>query len=257
MLVEAAAALWHWAPNDELEGEFKSLIQTIGSLAAARRTEIAHGLVISEGGDNNHYLEPSFHSSRKRDQSQAPSYAYTSDQIRAFGHKFDLFASDVYQLTEKVRDWREATTKKKREASEAGRRRFRGPRLPADPLKLTLTEGMTRQVDAAIDALERGDFDVAITLAGAAEDMIHREGHHLFAGLRDNPRSKERIAEKKDWIALLNQERDCLKHGGADEMQIECFDAAMMIARAASKLEVWTPKMEDFRTWFLASLDNV
>jgi hypothetical protein len=32
------------------------------------------------------------------------------------------------------------------------RRRFRGPRLPAKPLKLTLSEGATRQVDAAIDA---------------------------------------------------------------------------------------------------------
>lgn len=137
------------------------------------------------------------------------------------------------------------------------RRRFRGPRLPADPIKLTLTEGVSRQVDAAIDAFERGDFAVAITLSGAAEGMIRREGYHLFAGLRDNPRSKERIAEKKDWIALLNRERDWLKHGGDDEMQIECFDAAMMIARAASKLEVWTPKMEDFRVWFLQNLDHV
>jgi hypothetical protein len=50
-------------------------------------------------------------------------------------------------------------------------RRFRGPRLPADPIKLTLTEGASRQVDAAIDALERGDFAVAVTLAGAAEGM--------------------------------------------------------------------------------------
>jgi hypothetical protein len=39
-------------------------------------------------------------------------------------------------------------------------------------------------------------------------------------------------------------------------MDIECFDAAMMVARAATKLEVWTPKMEDFRTWFMANLDN-
>jgi hypothetical protein len=136
------------------------------------------------------------------------------------------------------------------------RRRFRGPRLPADPLNLTLTEAATRQVDAAIDALERGKFDVALTLAGAAEGMIKRDGYHLFAGLRDNPRAKERIAEKKDWIAILNRERDWLKHGGDDVMEIECFDAAMMIARAASKLEAWTRRMEDFRVWFLKHLDD-
>ena len=66
------------------------------------------------------------------------------------------------------------------------RRRFRGPRLPVDPLKLTLAQAATRQVDAAIDALERGKFDIALTLAGAAEGMIERDGHHLFAGLRDD-----------------------------------------------------------------------
>jgi hypothetical protein len=96
------------------------------------------------------------------------------------------------------------------------------------------------------------------TLAGAAEGMLKREGGHLFAGLRDNPRAKERFDEKKGWIALLNRERDWLKHGGDDEIQIECFDAAMMVARAASTLEAeaWTPKMEAFRVWFLANLDN-
>ena len=135
-------------------------------------------------------------------------------------------------------------------------RRFRGPRLPADPIKLTLTDGATRQVEAAIDAFQRGKFDIALTLAGAAEGMLNRDSFHLFAGLRDNPRAKERFDKKKDWIAMLNRERDWLKHGGGDEMQIECFDSAMMIARAASTLEVWTPKMEDFRTWFLANLDN-
>jgi hypothetical protein len=99
---------------------------------------------------------------------------------------------------------------------------------------LTLSGGAARQVEAAITAFERSKFDIAVTLAGAAEGMLKREGYHLFVGLRDNPRYKERIAQKKDCIALLNRERDWLKHGDSDEMQIECFDAAMMIARAAS-----------------------
>jgi hypothetical protein len=139
------------------------------------------------------------------------------------------------------------------------RRRFRGPRLPAGPLNLTLTEAASRQVDAAIHAFERGKFDIAVTLAGAAEGMIESDGHHLFAGLRDNPRAKERFARQKDWINTLNREFYWLKHGGDDAMEIACFDAAMMIARAASKLEAkdWTPKMEDFRNWFLNNLDAV
>ncbi len=124
--------------------------------------------------------------------------------------------------------------------------------MPVDPLMLTLAQGASRQVDAAIDALERGEFDIAITLAGAAEGMFNREGTFVFAALRDNPRSKERFAEKQDWVTLLNRERDWLKHGGAEAIQIECFDAAMMVARATSKLEAkdWTKKMEEFRFGF-------
>jgi hypothetical protein len=114
----------------------------------------------------------------------------------------------------------------------------------------------TRQVEAAIDALERGNFDIAATLAGAAEGMIRRDGNHLFAYMRDHPRAKERF-EKKDWINTLNRELYWLKHGADSAMDIECYDAAMMIARAASKLEVWTPKMEDFRAWLLKNLDDL
>lgn len=139
------------------------------------------------------------------------------------------------------------------------RRRFRGPRLPAEALNLTLRQAASRQVLAAMDALERGQFDVSVTLAGAAEGMIKREVNYLFAALRDNPRAKERFAEQKDWIKQLNREHYWLKHGGDDEMTISAFDAAMMITRALSKLETqdWTPKMEEFRVWFLKNLDQV
>ena len=97
VLIEAAAALWHWAPNDDLEADFRQLIKVVGSEAAARRNEIAHGLVVDEGIGNNYYLVPSYHSSRKRDHSQEPSYTYTSDQIRAFRDRFELFASAVWR----------------------------------------------------------------------------------------------------------------------------------------------------------------
>lgn len=47
-------------------------------------------------------------------------------------------------------------------------------------LHLTLERAMSRQVDAAIDALVAGNFDIALTLAGAAEGMIERTGLHMF-----------------------------------------------------------------------------
>jgi hypothetical protein len=39
-------------------------------------------------------------------------------------------------------------------------------------ITLTKADAATRQIDAAIEALLHDRFDIAITLAGAAEDMI-------------------------------------------------------------------------------------
>lgn len=125
---------------------------------------------------------------------------------------------------------------------------------PETPLALTKTQGATRQTEAAIEALVRGDFDIAITLAGAAEGMLERDGPHMFSFLRDSPRVEH--VETKVWIATLNLERDWLKHsGGAESLLLERGHAAFMIARAASKLDKWTPRMEEFKEWLLKNLD--
>ncbi|MET4513744.1 hypothetical protein [Bradyrhizobium sp. I1.7.5] len=136
--------------------------------------------------------------------------------------------------------------------------------LPESPLQididaslfLTLHKAATRQVDAAIDALQAGDFDVALTLAGAAEGMIERTGHRMFGWLKLHPKAMERFTQR-EWITILNTERDWLKHGGQPSMQISVAEAAFMIARAASKLEDWTPKMVAFKIWLLANLDRI
>jgi hypothetical protein len=136
--------------------------------------------------------------------------------------------------------------------------------LPETPLQieigaslfLTLHKAATRQVDAAIDALQAGDYDVALTLAGAAEGMIARTGHHMFGWLKQHPKALQRFTEK-EWISILNIERDWLKHGGQPTMQISCAEAAFMVARAASKLEEWTPKMVAFKIWLLANVDSI
>jgi hypothetical protein len=128
--------------------------------------------------------------------------------------------------------------------------------IPLGTLKLTRVEAMTRQIETAIAALQRGDYDVAVTLAGAAEGMIQRDGPHMFAYLRDSPRVQGKFS-KKDWITTINRELYWLKHGGQNEMEIECADAAFMIARAATKLEKWTPKMEEFRVWLKNNIDAI
>jgi hypothetical protein len=128
--------------------------------------------------------------------------------------------------------------------------------VPAGSLNLSLNDAATRQTNAAIAALERGMFDIAMTLAGAAEGMIKRDGVHMFQGLRAHPRALERFSEK-EWISILNMERDWLKHGGDAEMAIDRAAASFMIARAMSKLEQWTPQMDEFKIWFLANLDDL
>jgi hypothetical protein len=128
--------------------------------------------------------------------------------------------------------------------------------VPTRSLKLSLAEAATRQTNAAIAAFEAGMFDVAMTLAGAAEGMIQREGVHMFQGLRAAPRALERFSQK-EWISILNMERDWLKHGGEAEMTIDRASTAYMIARAMSKLDQWSPAMDKFKIWLLANLDDL
>ncbi|WAC29244.1 hypothetical protein [Ancylobacter sp. SL191] len=127
---------------------------------------------------------------------------------------------------------------------------------PSLPLKLMREEAAIRQIEAAIAALECGEFDVAITLAGAAEGMFDlRKDGAIFDGLAGAERALERMC-RKEWIALLNMERDWLKHSSntIEPISIELFDAALMIARACSKVVKWTARMEEFRHWYVSWL---
>jgi hypothetical protein len=123
-------------------------------------------------------------------------------------------------------------------------------------LRLTKEQAATRQTEAAIDAMHRGDFDIAITLAGAAEGMFDRTESHLFKFMRDHPKVVN--VRQKDWIATINGARDWLKHNATKgPIELQIADAAIMITRAASKLETWTPKIEEFRSWMVANYDRI
>ena len=131
-------------------------------------------------------------------------------------------------------------------------------KVPKQPLDLTKAQGAVRQLEAAIHSFVRGDFDIAITLAGAAEGMFDRKGRHLFAFTRDHPKASG--VERKKWIAHLNRDRDWLKHpSGPDRLQIERFSAAVAITRAATKLEAkdWTPLIGQFREWYIVHIDEL
>jgi hypothetical protein len=133
--------------------------------------------------------------------------------------------------------------------------------VPDAPLTLTKAEVATRQVEGAIEALVRGHFDVAITLAGAAEGMIKGETPtSLFAYHRDHPKREEGGITEKELVSHLNKERDWLKHAcEPDSMQFQLYTAAFMVARAATKLgaERWTPPIAAFWPWWTEYVETV
>ena len=130
-------------------------------------------------------------------------------------------------------------------------------RKPPEPmLRLTRARAATRQIEAAIAALDAGHYDLAITLAGAAEDMFTRKCRYLFRFLAEH----EKLAgfERKTLIKHLNRELVWLKHDKRPNvLYIRRSVAVSMITRAASKLRNWTPPIEQFRAWLVANVDDI
>jgi hypothetical protein len=94
----------------EVENEFKRLIEKVCQEAAARRNDIAHGLVIHD--DRGFFLQPSYRSSRYRDLDLKPTYSYTSKEIEEFGRKFSQLGSEIFELVGSVYDLRGLKTPK-------------------------------------------------------------------------------------------------------------------------------------------------
>ncbi len=122
---------------------------------------------------------------------------------------------------------------------------------------LSKVEAAQRQIEAAIDAMQKGDFDIAVTLAGAAEGIFsHRKGSDLFSRMIEYPQAAE-FFTKTEWNAVINAERDWLKHPTLERDEPREFgpsDAGFMVARAMSKLrpDEWTPVMAEFKSWLTA-----
>lgn len=126
---------------------------------------------------------------------------------------------------------------------------------PFETLTVTKIQAAINQIETAIATMEGGRFDVAITLSGAAEGMLPDPPNeiHTFNHLLDRlPGDRSR----KEWIAILNMERDWLKHRTdrlPEKMEIDLFDVGWSIVRACVRVDTenWTPKMEEFKVWFL------
>jgi hypothetical protein len=100
-----------------------------------------------------------------------------------------------------------------------------------------------------------GDYDIAITLAAAAEGMAPKEASHgLFRNILANPNRP--IADKKLWNAKLNATRDWLKHPTErleQSRKIAAIEAAFFIFRAMDKVSPWSEKMDAFKQLYFSS----
>ncbi|MCJ8520763.1 hypothetical protein ABID21_003991 [Pseudorhizobium tarimense] len=80
------------------------------------------------------------------------------------------------------------------------------------PQHLNKETAAARQVEFAVLAIEAGHSDVAITLSGAAEEMLPGDPDvEISTSLRN---AEKAVAElgRKAWIQVTNIERDWLKH---------------------------------------------
>jgi hypothetical protein len=107
---------------------------------------------------------------------------------------------------------------------------------------MTKKEAALRQITAAIQHFEDGEYECAITLAGAAEGQLVPEkgSRHLFSELQT--RVPPEFKDEREWVTWLNTPRDWLKHQTADlgdEWNFEQYDAAIMILRSITKFQ-WT-----------------
>ena len=132
---------------------------------------------------------------------------------------------------------------------------------------VTKKEAALRQITAAIEHYDKGEYECAITLAGAAEGQLtmNQGDSHLFNQLKElvPPEFKS----QKEWVNWINAARDWLKHETphwGDEWVISDHSAGTMILRAINKFN-WayrqvTQRMinfeKEYRNSFLASKPN-
>ncbi len=131
---------------------------------------------------------------------------------------------------------------------------------PRTQLRLSKEIAALRHIEAAINFLSSGSFDLAITLCRRRGGNAGGYTSHLV--VREARRDFEKVADlgSKEWIASLNTERDWLKHetpGLPREMIFVRGQAAIMVARAVSRLPKGSPLTGEFATWFIDYLPEL
>jgi hypothetical protein len=139
-----------------------------------------------------------------------------------------------------------------------------------DHIETTVRFASMRQIHAAIEHLHRGDFECAITLAGAGEGMLPETDEPTF---RQKVKALSASAEIKAEGGATgpNDYINWLKHGSlirggprVENARITELEVIATIWRAITKFEVvyvvvsadQTPQMLSFANWARAHLQN-
>lgn len=124
-------------------------------------------------------------------------------------------------------------------------------------LQLTKQVAAARQVHFAVEALRHGDYDVAITLAGAAENMVDGDPDIEITSKILASQAGADVPPDYKWSEIVNLERNWLKHKTdlpkmPKELTLTVEEASHYVYRAMRKLplELLTPEMYSMETWY-------
>jgi hypothetical protein len=92
------------------------------------------------------------------------------------------------------------------------------------------------QILTALSLLHEGQWECAITLAGAAEGQIEDAERPTLFKMLKNAETRKRFKNEREYVAFVNEARDWLKHGGDQkDKTIYEWEAIIMVGRALSK----------------------
>jgi hypothetical protein len=126
------------------------------------------------------------------------------------------------------------------------------------PIDTHIKLASMRQIHCAMEHLHGGDYECAITLAGAAEGMLDTDEQHFYQRLREFSRRPEIRAE--GGATGPNDYKNWLKHGtltiGGPRIEnatIPAEESVAMVWRAITKYNAayddMSPQMQSFRNW--------
>ena len=113
--------------------------------------------------------------------------------------------------------------------------------VPTESVYLHEARAGSRHVNGAIEALQRGDFDLAVTLAAAADRVLSGSPEPYLRSLLD-PAMPSNYGPG-DGPAKCGKPKELTWLVSRDE-------AAREIMRAVAKLPVWSPEAGQFVHWF-------